>query len=132
MKPVRVSEEGPIRLVGVDVDFVHCRSPDANNIEVVGGLWHEFFPRLTKIPGMQMTRVYGMCRHATAGERTHPDERNYVCAAAVEDGPRVPEGMNVYEVPATTYAVFEHVGRMERIARPSAPESYLPMRGSFG
>lgn len=98
-------------LVGLRTRFFGVDS-DKNNLgEKLPGLWAGFLSRLPEITGARPGVCYGVIRQQ--GDDT--DELDYfaaieVDAIAVDAGASLPAGMEVVEVPAATYARFEHRG----------------------
>jgi len=87
-----LTPRGAFRVVGVKGRF------DQSNMGQVPALWGRLIPRLP-IPGR---------RHGTLGLiiSEGPAAFVYMAGVEMEDGAPVPEGLDVVEVPAQTYAVW--------------------------
>lgn len=104
-----------LRAAGLSTRFRHCLSPEANNAEVLGALWGDFLARLGEIPDRTGEPLVGIVRPIAPGEQTHPDELLYLAGAPVTRQAALPEGIVAWEIPETTFAVFEHRGPIVRI-----------------
>ncbi len=77
-------------------------------------LWQEFMKRYAEIKNaIPISESYGlMC----TGEEDYVDGKfDYIASVAVSGLEDIPEGMVGAEVPAATYAVFTHKGKLDRI-----------------
>ncbi len=102
--------------------LVGCRTvfygPDSekNNLgQKLPALWDAFIARLGEIEAASPKTTYGVINQdADDGERLE-----YFAAIEVSptDAADVPEGMAQVEVPAATYALFEHRGEAEQVDR---------------
>ncbi len=96
-------------LVGVRTHFFGADSEKNNVAQQLGPLWVDFLPRLTEVAHAVPGVCYGVIRHdPSGGERLE-----YHAAIQVTEASSVPDGMVVLEVPAATYACFEHRGPTE-------------------
>jgi len=118
-------------LVGVEAPFIGALSPDANNFDVIPGLWHRFANRIGEVENRSDDANYGLVLTPPVGERSHPDELLYLAGTVVREVSSVPEGMVSRDVPATTYAVFTHrgpIGNLPETIR-FAMDVWLPRSG---
>ena len=94
-------------MVGMATRFYDVGSERNNIGEKLPPLWTEFMSRFDEVEGKLPGVAYGVIRQAEPGS----EQLQYVAAARVEDGGRtVPAGMVGVEIPAATYATFEHRG----------------------
>ena len=84
-----------------------------NENQEISQLWEEFNPKSGQIQHIRPgSPAYGLCftvPGAPAGEF------EYVASFAVDKVENVPEGMVMREVPAHKYAVFTHVGALDKL-----------------
>ncbi len=113
MEPEIVAKPA-MRFVGPRTSFIHIRSPDAN-VEKLGELWMRFLPRHESVPGKIGDTCYAVMWALPEEERGHPHELEYMCTVAVEGDSDPPEGMESRDLPATTFAVFLHRGKLESL-----------------
>jgi predicted transcriptional regulator YdeE/DNA-binding transcriptional MerR regulator len=102
------------------VGMIYCGK---NENQEIAGLWREFTPRMSEIKHV-VDGAFGLCAPA--------DESGafkYMASFAVSDTSQIPEGMQVWEVPAQKYAVFpttlDKVGETYKYAF----ETWLPGLG---
>ncbi len=106
-----IYEQAPLLLVGLRTLFYSVDSEKNNIGEKLPPLWGAFIGRLQEIPH----RVPGVCYGVVRQERADSDRLEYHAAIAVTAVTALPEGMVTFEVPAGTYARFEHRGPAPRI-----------------
>ena len=70
-------------------------------------------PRLTEVEG----RIEGICYGALRPAPDDPEALEYLAAVEVTGCPSVPSDMVRWQIPAATYARFEHRGRAQEIDR---------------
>jgi AraC family transcriptional regulator len=105
-----------IRVIGLGSPFISILSSDQNNFTVIPALWDTLFKRIKEIPGRREEFWLGLCRSLPEGmERTHDDQFYYIAGVPVESIDEVPEGMVSAVIPARTYALFTHHGRLNRL-----------------
>jgi AraC family transcriptional regulator len=103
-------------VVGLEGSIIGSQSPDATNSEVLPRLWRQFYYRLAEVRHwIESGGLYGVMYWRPEGQRSHPDELQYIAGAPVTSAEDVPNGMVHYEVPATTNAVFTHRGPIGKI-----------------
>jgi AraC family transcriptional regulator len=117
----RLTEMPGMTLVGLSARFISILSPDRNNHLVIPALWDRFIKRLEEVSGRRTGVEWGVCESVPAGaKRSHPDELVYTAAAELVRDPRndeetLPVGFSVKRVKPGRYAVFTHVGVLERL-----------------
>ncbi|KAF1071727.1 MAG: hypothetical protein GAK45_00433 [Pseudomonas citronellolis] len=77
--------------------------------ESIVQLWQRFQPHVADIVPSEAGVSYGVCSHGASG-------LVYLAGLPVSADAAVPEGMQRIEVPAQKYAVFTHLGTVERLA----------------
>lgn len=114
MEPEIVRKES-FRVVGMQITTT--LKSNAENMDIAK-LWERFAPRMDEIAGRVDPAVtYGICGSPADEETCHcemTEETEYaelVCVR-VESPGRLPEGMTAATVPARTYAVFTHKGKL--------------------
>jgi AraC family transcriptional regulator len=95
-----------LTLVGYRTSVYGIDSERANFGEKLPPMWRRFLADRSSVAGAIGDRCYGVIRR----ERDDDDRLEYFAAVAVPAADRVPPGMDVTEVPAATYARFEHRG----------------------
>jgi AraC family transcriptional regulator len=104
------------RVIGMGAKFISALSPDANNFQVIGGLWGRYLPRSQEIParksGADLGLIYCL---GDEEQKSHPNEMYYLAGAEVNSIEKVPEGMTALTVPAGNYAVFTHKGLISKL-----------------
>ncbi len=106
-----ICEQKPLLLVGLRTLFYSVDSEKNNIGEQLPPLWGAFIGRLGEIPD----RVPGVCYGVVRQEQADSDRLEYHAAIEVTAVATPPEGMVTIEVPAGTYARFEHRGPAPRI-----------------
>jgi len=130
MEPV-IRNLGELRIVGRGAPFISILSQEANSHQVIPGLWDDLFQHIGEIRNRVDGPSYGLCEPVPAPERTHPEECYYLAGVPVASLGDIPEGMVGRTVPAGTYAVFTHVGRLDTLGRTMSYiyGSWLPNSG---
>lgn len=105
LEPEIRSQPG-MRLVGLRTQFFGVDSEKNNIGALLPPLWAAFLARLPEIA----QRVPGVCYGVVRQERSDSDQLEYHAAIEVTAGAVPPAGMVLVEVPAATYAKFEHRG----------------------
>ncbi len=106
-----IQEQEAMLLVGVRTHFYGADSEKNNVAEQLGPLWVGFLPRLEEVAHAVPGTCYGVIRYdPDGGERLE-----YHAAIRVTSATSIPSGMVALEVPAATYACFEHRGRTEAL-----------------
>lgn len=106
-----IYEQPPLQMVGLRTLFYSVDSEKNNIGEQLPSLWAAFISRLAEIPN----RVAGTCYGVVRQERADSDRLEYHAAIAVTELAALPEGMVSVQLPAGTYARFEHRGAAPRI-----------------
>lgn len=114
MKPTIVQLPA-LHLLGLSARFIRPVAPGADNLEVVPELYERFCPMLAKLPPMQDKYIYGAARYPEDGGKRHPDEMEYLASINVGPGVKVPKAMQLWSIPAGTYACFNHRGPIAKI-----------------
>jgi AraC family transcriptional regulator len=105
-----------ISVIGLGSPFISILSPDQNNFTVIPALWDTLFRRIDEIPGRREEFSLGLCRSLPEGmERMHDDQFYYIAGVPVQSVDEVPTGMVSTVIPARTYAMFTHRGRLNRL-----------------
>jgi AraC family transcriptional regulator len=71
-----------------------------NENNEIAQLWREFVPRIREIENI-VDGTFGVCKPADES-----GEFDYLAAMAVSSAENVPDGMQVWQVPASRYAIF--------------------------
>jgi AraC-like DNA-binding protein/predicted transcriptional regulator YdeE len=93
-------------LVGLRTVFFGVDSEKNNLGEKLPPLWAEFLPRRFAVPNASTQVCYGVLRQ----DRDDPERLEYLAAVRVHEPGELPAGMARVQVPAATYARFEHRG----------------------
>lgn len=109
----RLDDRGPVRLVGRRTRFFGVDSDKNNIASQIPALWAAFLPRMMAVTG----RVPGCGYGAIRPTRDDSDLLEYYASVEVARGVPVDPDMVALEVPAATYATFEHRGRIEGLDR---------------
>lgn len=92
-------------LVGMKIE---CTESDTSNIVEV---WHQFGPMIVSVPGKVGSLAFGVI-----WDSHNQDGRfRYMAAVEHEANAPIPDGMQVLEIPAMDYAVFEHDGSLDNL-----------------
>lgn len=106
-----IYRQAALTLVGLRTLFYSVGSEKNNVGQELPPLWSAFLPRLAEIRNTVPGVCYGIVRQDPGdGERLE-----YHAAIAVTKVAALPEGMSAVEVPAGTYARFEHRGPAQRV-----------------
>ncbi len=125
LKPDLVTEP-PRTVIGFRSRFMSALSPEANNLEVIPGLWQKLFPRISEIQSADPEISLGVI----IAEADCEGELDYLAGKPVTHTDQIPEGMSVLQLPGGLYARFTHTGplsdirkTMSRIYTEWAPQS---------
>ena len=110
-----VVEKPAFTIVGCEATFISALSPDANNLEVIGGLWESFVHRAKEVPHRADQAMYGLIYSRNESQRSHPDEFQYIAGVQVDQVGELPAGMVARTIPASKYVVVIHRGPIARI-----------------
>lgn len=102
-----------LTLVGLRTQFYGVDSDKDNLGAKLPSLWGAFLPRRFDVAGARAGACYGVVRE----ERDDSDQLEYFAAVAVPSLGRVPDGMTAIQIPAATYARFEHRGAAPTVDR---------------
>jgi AraC family transcriptional regulator len=102
-----------MKIVGVSGVFISVLSPDKDNMVVIPKLWQAYMPRRHEIKNAKSQTNLGVCFEVPADRQTRPDQCLYVAATEVTSFDNIPEGMELFTIPAGEYAVFTHKGPVE-------------------
>ncbi len=102
------------KVVGVKGTFISVLSPEKNNFVVIPALWQKYMPRKAEIKNGIAPIDFGVCYEVPANERTRPDECYYMACKEVTSLDNIPEGMTGFIIPEGDYAVFTHIGALEK------------------
>ncbi len=127
MMPPEIIEKDEFTVVGIEAPFIVA----LNNFEVIAPLWRSFFERIGEVTERTGTSSYGVIYGRPEGERSHPQECQYLAGAPVGEVGGLPDGMISYVVPPTTFAVFTHRGPIENITETHSyvNKEWLPQSG---
>ena len=105
-----------IKVAGLGTRFISILSPNKNNGTVIPALWHQFMQRFATIPGRTGSASLGLVEMlpADAG-KSDPMEMFYLAAAPVSSFEGLPADLLQRTLPAGRYALFTHVGPLERL-----------------
>lgn len=82
-----------------------------NANQEISGLWQQFNQRAGELKG-EGNCAYGVCSMLPGSKAGWME---YVAGLKVSKDVACPEGMVIFDVPANTYAVFEHHGAMAEL-----------------
>lgn len=103
-------------VVGMGERFISILSPDADNHTVIPQLWDTFINRIGEVRARANRDTLGVCMGLPESfERRHDAELFYLAGAEVDSTDEVPDGMTVRTIPAGEFAVFTHVGPIDRL-----------------
>lgn len=105
----------------------YCYHGDNKNQEIAA-MWGKFTQRMTEIQTNNERETFGVCTVPAGLPEGHFE---YVAAMQVPDDAPVPEGMVKRTIPAYQYAVFEHVGEIDKLGETYRDiyQSWLPQAG---
>lgn len=114
MEPVfkKLSE---FKVVGLGDKFVSILSPEKNNHIVIPALWDNYLSRKNEIQKIVTDVDFGVCLPIEDKHKSHPDECLYLACAEVQNFNSVPDGMIIRVIPTGEYAVFTHVGQLDKL-----------------
>lgn len=99
-------------LIGLDADFYGAMSPKFNGQEKLAPVWGAMYKKKKEFgfgPEVLMIGATRPAQGATDGLL------NQFVGLVVEELPADLRGLNVLEIPAGTFATFEHIGGMEKL-----------------
>ena len=111
-----IYEQKKLKLAGLKKDYAEMQP------ELASALWKKFLLRLPEIKNIIGQHCYGVVRPKDG--RTE-----YFCGVEISSEADLPEGMQVLEVPPSTYAKFKHTGPIITIGRTvhSIYSKWLPL-----
>lgn len=93
---------------------VKCRTTMADN--QIPALWDDFGRRMAEIPNPAPDRkCYGVCYYEPGDGPPNNEFFSYLAGFAVTSDGQLPAGMERYDIPAASYAVFEHLGTLDTL-----------------
>ena len=104
-----------LNLLGLAVRFIGPMSPDADNLDVIPKLYARFCPLIGSLPRPQDKYIYGVARCPTDARRRHPDELEYLASINVAAGTEARPPLELWRIPAGTYACFTHRGPVAKL-----------------
>lgn len=104
-----------LHLLGLAARFIPPTSPKADNLDVVPKLYARFCPMIPRLPSPQDRYIYGAARCPADAARRHPDEREYLASINVGAGVAAEAPLDLWRIPAATYACFTHRGPVARL-----------------
>jgi len=104
-----------LHLLGLSVRFIAPGSQGANHLDVIPKLYERFCLILHTLPLQQDKYIYGASRRPADMKLRPPDELEYLAAINVGPGmdPKTP--LELWSIPAGTYACFTHRGPVTKI-----------------
>ena len=106
-----LEERSSMRTVGMRTTFYGPESEKNNIGEALPALWDRFTPRAHEVLATVPMPYYGVVQQ----QGSDPERLEYyACRPATESAP-VPDDMYEFEVPAATYAIFEHRGPAKNV-----------------
>lgn len=115
-------------LIGLDTDFYGAMSPKFNGQEKLGPIWGTMQAKKIEFGFGPEVLMIGATRPAASGEE---GLMNQFVGIVVDELPSDLLGLNVLEIPAGTYATFEHIGGMETLVE-SIQEFYGELLPDMG
>ena len=105
-----------IKVAGLGASFVSILSPKRTNNTVIPALWHQFVQRQDTIPHRTSTASLGLVEMLPAdAAKSDPLEMFYIAAAPVSTFTGLPADLLQRTVAAGRYALFTHVGTLDRL-----------------
>ena len=99
-------------LIGLDADFYGAMSPKFNGQEKLAPVWGAMYQKKNEFGFGPEVLMIGATR---AAEGATDGLLNQFVGIQVAELPADLRGLNVLEIPAGTYATFEHIGGMEKL-----------------
>lgn len=115
-------------LIGLDADFYGAMSPKFNGQEKLSPVWGAMQQKKIEFGFGPATVMVGATR---AAEGASDGLLNQFVGIQVEELPADLRGLNVLEIPAGTFATFEHIGGMEKLVE-STQEFYNELLPDMG
>lgn len=103
-----------IKVAGLGARFISILSPHKNNGDIIPALWHQFMQRT--IPQRTGSAALGLVEMLPVGAaKSDPMEMFYIAAAPVATFEGLPGDLLQRTLPAGRYALFTHVGKLDRL-----------------
>lgn len=99
-----------LHLLGLSVRFIAPVSAAGGNLDVVPKLYDRFCLIMHTLPLQQDKYIYGAARTPADGVHRHPDELEYLASINVDPGVEAKHPLELWSIPAGTYACFTHHG----------------------
>ena len=111
LEPEIITQEA-LMLVGMKTEFYSVDSEKNNLAEKLPQLWDEFLPRMDEIQNrVADIEAYGVIQQTN----DNTDLLEYYAVQEVSKIGVLPEGMEIIEIPKSTYARFSHKGDVRNI-----------------
>lgn len=114
MKPEIIPLQA-LNLLGLSVRFIPPISAAANNLEVIPRLYERFHLILHTLPLQQDKFIYGAARCPAETKPHYPDELEYLASINVDPGVKPEKPLELWSIPAGTYACFTHRGPVTQL-----------------
>ena len=85
-----------------------------NQNDEIGQMWQRFLPHIDEPKRINRQTSYGLCFSEV--KDAQEGEFEYIAAVEVADDQAVPAGMVYCEVPQGKYAVFTHLGKLDKLS----------------
>jgi len=105
-----------LHLLGLSTRFIAPVSSAAGNLDVIPNLYERFCLLLHTLPLQQDKYIYGAARRPTDPQQRHPDELEYLASINVGPGVKPSEPLELWSLPAGTYACFAHHGPVTKLS----------------
>ena len=115
MKP-EIIQLPTLHLLGLSVRFIPPVSPATGNIDVIPKLYERFCLILHSLPLQQDKYIYGAARCPTDTKLRRPDELEYLASINVDPGVKPEKPLELWSIPAGTYACFTHRGPVTQLS----------------
>ena len=114
----RIEKGGPMRIAGLKVHYT------ADTMNQIPAQWERFGPMIGTVPGQIGGVAYGVCFLGAKGI-------DYLCGVEISANSKTSADLSVVEVPAQTYAVFEHPGHVSTLheTMEAIESKWLPASG---
>lgn len=114
MKP-EIIQLPALHLLGLSVRFIRPMAPTANNLDVIPKLYARFCPLVPTLPPPQDKYIYGAARCPADSAQRDPDELEYLASVNVAPGIKAKAPLELWVIPAGTYACFTHRGPVAKL-----------------
>lgn len=88
----------------------------ADNLDVIPKLYERFCLTLHSLPLQQDKYIYGAARSPAGTKLCHPDELEYLASINVDPGVKAKSPLELWSIPAGTYACFTHHGPLNKLS----------------